>query len=184
MHIYTVHIHWVRHSKSSHLVWGVLHAHSHKSWSQWCPHWVNWESDQSSTMLIMARSKVEARRHLTTTMELLVALGFIIHLKKSTLSPTHFLVSYWTIALPKHKLHPVKEMVRQMANQRTTLRELASLLGMMVAPHPTILPAPLQYRHLESAKSRGLWRGHTYEVDLEIDPNMESDLKWWLNNSR
>ena len=78
-----------------------------------------------------------------------------------------------TIALPKHKLHPVKEMVRQMANQRrTTLQELASLLGMMVAAHPTILSALLHYRHLESAKSRGLRSGHTYEADLEIDPNM------------
>ena len=143
-------------------------------------------------MLIMARSKEEARRHLATAMELLVALGFIINLKKSTLSPTQeleflgFLLNShnMTIALPTHKLHAVKKMARRMANQRrTTLRELASLLGMMVAAHPAILPAPLHYRHLESAKSWALRSGNTYEADLEIDPNMESDLRWWLNNS-
>ena len=143
-------------------------------------------------MLIMTRSKEEARRHLATAMELLVALGFIINLKKSTLSPTQeleflgFLLNShnMTIALPAHKLHAVKKMARRMANQRrTTLQELASLLGMMVAAHPAILPAPLHYRNLESAKSWALQSGHTYEADLEIDPNMESDLRWWLNNS-
>ena len=89
-----------------------------------------------------------------------------------------------TIALPACKLHAVKKMARRMANQRrTTLRELASLLGMMVAAHPAILPAPLHYKHLESAKSWALRSCHTYKADLEIDSNMESDLRWWLNNS-
>lgn len=133
--------------------------------------------------LIMARSKEEARRHLATAMELLVALGFIINLKKSTLSPTQeleflgFLLNShsMTIVLPVHELHAVKNMARRMANQRrTTLRELASLLGIMVAGHPAILPAPLHYRHLETAKSWALRSGHTYEANLEIDPNMES----------
>lgn len=138
-------------------------------------------------MLIMARSKEEARRHLATAMELLVALGFIINLKKSTLTPTQeleflgFLLNShnMTIGLPTHKLHALKKMARRMADQkRTTLRELASLLGMMVAAHPAILPAPLHYRHLESARSRAIQNGCTYKAELQIDPNMESDLKW------
>ena len=69
--------------------------------------------------LIMARSKEEARRHLATAMELLVALGFIINLKKSTLSPTQeleflgFLLNShsMTIVLPVHEHHAVKNMV-------------------------------------------------------------------------
>ena len=39
-------------------------------------------------MLIMSKSKEEAREHLATAVELLVAVGFIINLKKSVLSPT------------------------------------------------------------------------------------------------
>ena len=81
--------------------------------------------------LIMARSKEEARRHLATAMELLVALGFIIKLKKSTLSPTQELEFFgfllnshnMTIALPTHKLHAVK-MARQIENTALTLWSL------------------------------------------------------------
>ena len=119
------------------------------------------------------------------------SIGLIINLKKSTLSPTQelellgfLLNSHMIIALPAHKHHTVKKMARQMANQRrTTLWEQASLLGMMVAAHPAILPAPSHYRHLDSAKSKALRSGHTYGADLEIHPNMESDLEWWLSNS-
>ena len=91
-----------------------------------------------------------------TSMELLVALGFI-RLKKSTLSSTQelefldfLLYSHnMTIALPTHKLHALKKVVRWIADQkRTTLRELASLLGMMVAAHLAILTALLHYRCL------------------------------------
>ena len=71
-------------------------------------------------MLIMARSKEEARKYLATAMELLVALGFIVNLKKSTLTLTQeleflgFLLSSYnmTIGLPTHKLHTLKKMAR------------------------------------------------------------------------
>ena len=85
-------------------------------------------------MLIMARSKEEARKYLATAIELLVALGFIVNLKKSTLTPTQeleflgFLLNShnMTIGLPAHKLHTLKKMARGMADQkRTTLRKLA-----------------------------------------------------------
>ena len=36
---------------------------------------------------------------------------------------------------------------------------------------------------IESARSRALQSGHKYEADMELDPNMESDLEWWLSNS-
>ena len=104
------------------------------------------------TLLIMAGSKEEARRHLATAMELLVALGFIINMKKSTLSPTQeleflgFLLNSrsMTIVLPTHKLHASKKMARRMTDRgKMTIRELASLIGSLVAAHPAILPAPL-----------------------------------------
>ena len=43
-----------------------------------------------------------------------------------------------------------------------SVRELARLLGNMVAAHPAILPAPLHYRNVERAKSTALRQGHPY----------------------
>ena len=87
-------------------------------------------------------------------------------------------------SLPLRKLHSLKKMARRLTDRgRTTVRELARLLGTMVAAHPAILPAPLHYRHLERAKSRALYRGLTYETEIELDPNIKSDLTWWLNSS-
>ena len=70
--------------------------------------------------------------------------------EKSTFSLTQeleflsfLLNSHMTTALPTHKPHTLKKMARQMSKQRrTTLRELTSLLWMMVVAHPASLPAP------------------------------------------
>ena len=63
------------------------------------------------------------------------------------------------IALPAQKLHSLK-MVRWMTDRgKTTIRDLACLVGTMVTAHPAILPAPLHYRHLERARSTALRRG-------------------------
>ena len=62
-----------------------------------------------------------------------------------------------TITLPQSKLRSLKKMATEMmGRQKTIVRELARLLGMMVASHPAVLPAPLYYRHLERAKTRAL----------------------------
>ena len=81
----------------------------------------------------MSRSKEEARKHLATAVELLIALGFIINMKKSVLSPTQeleflgFVLNSrkMTIALPSHKLHSLKKLVRQMMKHEKTTVHLA-----------------------------------------------------------
>jgi len=122
-------------------------------------------------MLMVAGSKEEAKRHVTTAMELFVALGFIINMRKSTLTPTQeleflsFLLNShinMTITLLVHKLHALRKMVRQVTDQgRMTVRELASLLGTIAAAHLAVLPTPLHYRHPQRAKSRALKRSLT-----------------------
>ena len=60
------------------------------------------------------------------------------------------------------------------------MRELARLLGMMVAAHPAILPAPLHYRKLERAKSTALSQGRPYDQMLQLDAKMYRELSWWI----
>ena len=143
-------------------------------------------------MLIMSRSKEEARRHLATAVELLIALGFIINLKKSVLSPTQeleflgFVLNSlkMTISLPSHKLHSLRRLAKQMRSQeRTTVQELARILGTMIAAHPAILPAPLHYRNLEVAKTKALKEGCSYDSQVSVNSDMRLDLTWWVDNA-
>ena len=143
-------------------------------------------------MLVMASSKEEAKRHLATIMQLLLSLGFIINLKKSVLSPVQELEflgfilnsNKMIISLPSHKLHALRKSARKMMNQReTTIQEIAQILGMMVAAHPAILPAPLHYRQLKITKSTAIRDGRSYDFKTHVDSNMKSDLDWWIHHA-
>ena len=69
--------------------------------------------------------------------ELLIALGFVLNSLRMTIS------------LPSHKPHSLRKLAKQMRGQeKTTVQELAWILGTMVAAHPAILSAPLHYRNL------------------------------------
>ena len=75
-----------------------------------------------------------------------------------------------TIALPNRKVHQIQQSVTKMlkATQIST-RTVAQLLGLMVAAHPAILPAPLYYRQLERRKIRVVHsQGYDSEPDLHI----------------
>ena len=139
-------------------------------------------------MLIMAETPDKVRKHLATALELLVCLGFVINMEKSSLTPKRsleflgFLLNTWqmTISLPGTKLRALQKLCRQMARQEvTSLRELARILGTMVAAHPAVLPAPLHYRCLERAKSQALRRGLPYNTRVQVLQEMKDDLLWW-----
>ena len=142
-------------------------------------------------MLIMSRTQAEASTNLATVMTLLVGLGFIVNLRKSVLTPTQqveFLgftldSQKMAISLPQDKLHALKKQARKIKEQgRTTVQELSRLLGMMVAAHPAILPAPLYYRHLEAVKIKLLQTGGSYTSEIsELSPRMMEELTWWTS---
>ena len=54
---------------------------------------------------------------------------------------------------------------------------------MMVAVHSAILPAPLNFRHLERAKTQALRRGLSYEAQLDMTYSMKTDLIWWIEQA-
>ena len=143
-------------------------------------------------MLIMAQCRDEMRTHLATAMELLCALGFIINMKKSVFTPARtieflgFTVdsSIMTIRLPQQKLVVLRKLANQLLQQeKVTARQLAQLLGMMVAAHPAVLPAPLHYRALERAKRRAVRDQAGYESEVRLDNGMLQDLEWWINSA-
>lgn len=144
-------------------------------------------------MIIMAKSVHEAQTHLASAMHLLTALGFILNLKKSVLSPVQrleflgFLLDSrtMTISLPCSKIQTIQSLVREIWDQdRVSVLKLSQLLGMLVATHPAVLPAPLYYRQLERAKIRSLKNTQSYETMVTVSEEMRRDLLWWLNDLR
>ena len=73
-------------------------------------------------MLILARSKEEAKSHLAAALELFIAPGFVINTKKSVFNPVQKLefFGFWldsaamTISLPETKLHTIRKSARSM----------------------------------------------------------------------
>ena len=105
-------------------------------------------------MLLMADSVQEARAHLRAAIEILVALGFVINMGKSTFQPSQKLeflgfcidTQNMILSLPHQRLHSLQTLARQiLAQKKATIHLLAHLLGMMVAAHPAVLPAPLTF---------------------------------------
>ena len=126
-------------------------------------------------MLIMASSKEEAQAHLATAMHLLTALGFILNLDKSVLTPTQRVIfsgfcldsRTMQISLPATRIQSIQRLIRETLAQgdlEATILKLSQLLGSMVSTHPAVLAAPLHYRHLERAKIMALRHSYNYNT--------------------
>ena len=143
-------------------------------------------------MLIMANSQNKARDHYQWAIYLLKSLGFILNIEKSMWSPrqqVEFLgfrldSKTMTILLPAQKLTTLLRTRRHLAEKtQASLREISQVLGTMVATHPAILPASLHYRHLERTKTHYLSRGVAFDDLVPLNEDIQSDLKWWIQEA-
>ena len=142
-------------------------------------------------MIIMAKSVHEAQTNLASAMHILTALGFILNLKKSVLSPVQRIIFLgflldsctMTISLPSSKIQTIQSLVRVISDQdQVSVLKLSQLLGTLVSSHPAVLPAPLYYRQVERAKIRSLRNSQSYETMVTVSDEVRRDLSWWLNN--
>ena len=129
----------------------------------------------------------EVRKYLATALELLIALGFVINMKKSATHPDQVLEflgfvlksNRMSIFLPKKKLRSLQRATSKLKYQGSwPVRQLAQVLGMMVR-----VPAPLHFRYLERARARTLRKGLAYETQLKVSYGMETDLIWCIEEA-
>lgn len=79
-----------------------------------------------------------------------------------------------TVSLPPNKMQSLPKSIGQTLSQgKVSIRQLARLLGSMVASHLAILLAPLHYRFLERVRRRVLRSQASY---IKVDQHMEGDL--------
>ena len=141
----------------------------------------------------MADTKEEVRRNLVAALEIQVALGLVINNKKSVFQPTYrlnllgFRIDSWdtTLSLPCGRLHSLKMLAAQVLSWKLAkARLLAKLLGMMVATHLAILPAPLHFCNLGRENVQSVRRDPPYEAPVQVSPKLQVDLQWWINKSQ
>ena len=126
------------------------------------------------------------------TVHTLQQLGFTIHPKKSVLIPTQtieflgFLIDSvaMTITLPQGKMDKIKTLCRViLTTPNPTIREVAQLIGNLVAATEAVPLAPLHFRTLENEKIVALkQRKGNFDCSMVLTPLALSDISWWLNN--
>ena len=143
--------------------------------------------------LLLAATVEEAVKNTQLVVTLLQSLGFTINLKKSLLIPIQVITFLgfqidsvcMKISLPAEKANKILYCCRRLLDsQSITLRNLASLLGLLESSRPAIWRAPLHFRHLQSDLIRGLQMNQkSYDALIALSPSARVELAWWLKHT-
>ena len=142
--------------------------------------------------LLIAPSKEEAEMAVNHTAIVLSELGFIIHPRKSIFNPTQQ-ISYlgfvinscdMTVSLSWEKRQDIKTRCVELSRkQKPSIRQIAEVIGKLVASFPAIQYGQLHYRSLEIVKIQGLKKNYgNFEAKSEMGANARNDLDWWISN--
>ena len=142
--------------------------------------------------IIIANSKEAALKAISETSDLLTQLGFIIHQEKSQFSPVQqlqylgFIINSkdMTVTLPSDKKATIIDMCTELYNEQTpTIRQVAKVIGKLVAAFPAVEFGPLYYRTLERDKSLALKQnnGH-FDRHMRLSDQAKQELIWWIHH--
>ena len=134
----------------------------------------------------------KAKENVTDTVNIFQDLGFTIHPEKSILVPTRTLTflgfildsHFMRISLTAGKADSLKAAAQALHLRKSpTIREVAEVIGKMVASFPGVQLGPLYYRQLENDKIKALRENYgNFDTPMVISGTARADLKWWINN--
>lgn len=143
--------------------------------------------------LLLAATVEEAVKNTQLVVNLLQSRGFTINPKKSLLIPTQVInflgfkidSTRMMLSLPAEKTAKILDCCRRfLVSQSITLRNLASLIGLLESSRPAIWRAPLHFRHLQSDLIRGLHMNQeSYDAVIALSPSARAELAWWLKHT-
>ena len=132
------------------------------------------------------------QNNIQKTVNLFTSLGFLVHPEKSVLVPTQKLTflgfildsEHMIISLTPERARAIKEAAkRQLAKPNSTIRELAEVIGKLVAAFQGCLYGPLHYRQLERDKISALKKSQgDYDAPVTLSTLAQQDLHWWIQN--
>ena len=142
--------------------------------------------------LIIGETESQALEAVQATTKLLSDLGFVIHSEKSILEPQQRLQflgfildsESMTITLPHEKCQNIRAVCAELlGKQNPTIRQVAQVIGKLIATFPAIQYGPLFYRNLERDKILALKssKGH-FDRPMNLSEASKQELMWWFNN--
>lgn len=134
----------------------------------------------------------ECEKNIFDTISLLRRLGFVIHVEKSMLTPKQeieflgFIISSvdMTIRLAPQKMQKILEKINNLLLlKKPSIRELASVIGTLVAAFPAVTFGRLHYRNLEKLKIYSLQiAAGNFEQKITLTDEATAELRWWTEN--
>lgn len=126
------------------------------------------------------------------TVELLRKVGFCINDEKSVLVPIKRLEylgnvidsETMTVTLPERRQQKLIQSCKELFNcDRAKIRDVAKVIGLLVAAIPAVEMGKLHYRRLECAKISALKKEEgNFDKWMALTHEMKTDLIWWLNH--
>ena len=143
-------------------------------------------------MLIIGSTPRAVNDFTQMPVNLLKALGFMINLDKSALTPAQvitflrFTINSKTMrfTLPCEKVQKLLTLCRQTRSNLTILfRTLAQLLGLLESYRLAVWQASLHFRYLQALLIRALNQmNHNYEAPVSLCSQSLGEINWWLQN--
>ncbi len=126
------------------------------------------------------------------TSKILTELGFIVHPEKSVFTPQQeitflgFVINTqsMTVSLPDAKKQEIlQDCTNLLSATSITIRQVAGVIGKMVAAFPAVEYGPLHYRNMEIDKTAALKanKGH-FDRPMNISGAAITDIQWWIEN--
>ena len=132
----------------------------------------------------------ECRLNFMITVKVLLALGFTIHPIKSVFYPVQemeflgFIVNSkrMILALMSKKRKRIRLLCEDIRVRiKPSIREVAKIIGNLVATEEAVPLAPLHYRRLETEKTHALKRMRgNYEAPIQLSDKALAHIDWWI----
>lgn len=147
--------------------------------------------------LLIGRTYEECYNNIHETVKLVDQLGFTIHPIKSVFIPTQEIIFLGFVLnsvdmsvklTPERKTDLKNLCLEVLALPELSIRQLAKLIGKMVASEPGVQYAALYYKDLEIFKDKMLKQNKgNFEAKILLPNELKADIQWWIKtipNSR
>ena len=136
-------------------------------------------------------TKVECQANIIESVHLFHSLGLVAHPDKSVFHPIQTLVilgfeidsTKMAVKLTFKKADRLATACQNILKSKiNSIREVARVIGYMVASFPGVMFGPLHYRKIEKEKSQPLKQCKgDYEAKMTLTTCVKSELQWWIN---
>ena len=143
---------------------------------------------------LLGRTRDICVRNVSDTVNLLTELGFIVSIKKSVTDPVQILSHIgfvldsrdMTVTMMPDKHEKLKTIAWTLLDlEQPTIREVAKLVGTMVANIPAVEYGELYYRQLENEKALALKANcGDFEATMRLSQAAREDILWWINSAK